>query len=181
MLNRKILFLELLILFFGVSTKLNAQIAVSQTGTVAQWVQNVLIGPGVTVSNVSFTGDLQAIGTFTSGAAGTNLGFTDGIILSSGKATDAAGFNNSGSTTTNTSGGSDTDLASLINTQTSNIKDAAVLEFDFIPVSDTVRFRYVFGSEEYPEFVNTSFNDVFGFFLSGLNPFGGFIPIKILH
>jgi len=47
------------------------------------------------------------------------------------------------------------------------------LEFDFIPSSDSVEFRYVFASEEYPEFVNASFNDVFGFFISGQNPTGG--------
>ncbi|MBN2728134.1 MAG: choice-of-anchor L domain-containing protein, partial [Bacteroidales bacterium] len=51
--------------------------------------------------------------------------------------------------------------------------DAAVLEFDFIPSSDTVRFFYVFGSEEYPEYVCSEFNDVFAFFLSGPNPSGG--------
>jgi gliding motility-associated-like protein len=48
--------------------------------------------------------------------------------------------------------------------------NAAILEFDFIPYADTVRFKYVFGSDEYPEFAppnNTTYNDVFGFFISG--------------
>jgi gliding motility-associated-like protein len=52
-------------------------------------------------------------------------------------------------------------------TQTYN---AAILEFDFIPYADTIRFKYVFGSDEYPEFAppnNTTYNDVFGFFISG--------------
>ncbi|OIP00385.1 MAG: hypothetical protein AUJ98_07505 [Bacteroidetes bacterium CG2_30_33_31] len=147
---------------------------VSQTGTVAQWVQNVLIGPGITVSNVTYTGDAQAIGTFTTGNIPTNLGFGSGIILSSGSALSAPGPNNSGSQTTNTSGGSDPQLAQLISTTASNIKDAAVLQFDFIPVADTVKFRYVFGSEEYDEYVGSSYNDVFGFFVSGLNPYSGY-------
>jgi gliding motility-associated-like protein len=49
----------------------------------------------------------------------------------------------------------------------SSINDVAKLEFDFIPTSDTITFRYVFGSQEYFAFENTSYNDVFGFFLSG--------------
>src|SRR5690606_34479356 len=51
-------------------------------------------------------------------------------------------------------------------------ENAAILEFDFIPLSDTVRFRYVFGSDEYPEFVGEGYNDAFAFFISGPG-FGG--------
>lgn len=169
-------FIIIISLFIGFTS--SAQLTVSQTGTVAQWVQNVLIGPGITVSNVTYTGDPLAIGTFATGTNATNLGFTGGIIMTSGKATNAIGPNNSGSTTYNSTGLSDANLAASINTPLSNVKDAAVLEFDFIPVSDTVKFRYVFGSEEYDEFVGSSYNDVFGFFVSGLNPYGGFYTNK---
>jgi gliding motility-associated-like protein len=51
--------------------------------------------------------------------------------------------------------------------------NAARLEFDFVPQSDTIRFNYVFASEEYLEFVNGGVNDAFGFFISGPNPAGG--------
>jgi hypothetical protein len=47
--------------------------------------------------------------------------------------------------------------------------DAAVLSFSFIPSSTSITFQYVFGSEEYNEFVGSPFNDVFGFFLNGAN------------
>jgi len=47
--------------------------------------------------------------------------------------------------------------------------DATILEFDFIPYSDVISFQYVFTSDEYNEWVNTPFNDVFGFFLNGVN------------
>lgn len=49
----------------------------------------------------------------------------------------------------------------------SSTGDAAILEFDFVPSADTVRFNYVFASEEYLDFVNSSFNDVFAFLISG--------------
>ncbi|MCK5847375.1 MAG: choice-of-anchor L domain-containing protein [Bacteroidales bacterium] len=157
----------IVLLFWSFSSK--AQINISQTGTVTQWVQNVLTGTGVTVSNVTYTGDLQSIAKFTSGTNPTGLGMTDGLILCTGNATSINGAASSFASTT-TSGGSDPLLAALI---TYNINDAAVLEFDFVPLSDTVKFKYIFGSEEYPEYSLSSFNDVFGFFISGYNPNGG--------
>lgn len=45
--------------------------------------------------------------------------------------------------------------------------DAVVIEIDIIPTADTLNFNYVFGSEEYDEFVGTNYNDVFAFFISG--------------
>lgn len=162
---RKSFTVSLLLLF---SIHLNAQLIISQTGTVAQWVQNTLVGNGITVSNVSFSGSSQSIGTFTSGFNNGNMGITSGLVLSTGNVTQLPGAG-SAFCSTNTNGGSDPQLAPLI---TQNIYDATVLEFDFVPVSDTLKFKYVFGSEEYPEFVN-SINDVFGFFVSGFNPYGG--------
>ena len=44
-----------------------------------------------------------------------------------------------------------------------------MLEFDFVPSFSTVQFSYVFSSEEYSDFANTEFNDVFGFFVNGNN------------
>jgi gliding motility-associated-like protein len=48
-----------------------------------------------------------------------------------------------------------------------------ILEFDVQAVCNQLTVRFVFGSEEYPEFVNSSFNDAFGFFVTGPNPAGG--------
>ena len=53
--------------------------------------------------------------------------------------------------------------------------DACVLEFDFkcggeaLGYVPRVSFKYVFGSEEYYEYVESKFNDVFGFYLNGEN------------
>ena len=133
-------------------------------------VQNVLLGSGVTVSNIMYNGSLAAISEFT--AAGTNLGIANGIVLTTGTVSNTGegpqGPNNqTNSGLDNNVGGSGLLSGIIGGTQTFN---AAVLEFDFVPYSDTVRFKYVFGSEEYPEFappINESYNDVFGFFISG--------------
>lgn len=45
--------------------------------------------------------------------------------------------------------------------------DAVVLEFDFIPYNDTISFNYSFGSEEYPEYVGSRYNDIFAFEILG--------------
>ncbi len=133
-------------------------------------VQNTLLGPGVTVSNIMYNGSPSALGTFS--ATGTNLGITSGVVMTTGTViNNGAGphgpNNQSNSGVDNSAGGSNL-LSGLIGgIQTYN---AAILEFDFIPYSDTVRFKYVFGSEEYPEFAppnNSSYNDVFGFFITG--------------
>jgi gliding motility-associated-like protein len=146
------------------------QLNVSTTLTPAQLVQNVLVGTGVTVSNITYSGVSGSIGEFTNGNT-TNLGLTHGIIISTGvvNGTPSIGSASSNFASTSNLGPSDPDLENI----TSDINDAAVLQFDFRPISDTLKFRYVFGSEEYPEFVNAGYNDVFGFFITGTNPVGG--------
>jgi len=145
--------------------------------TPQQLVQNVLAGNGVTVSNVNYTGHPEAIGTFN--GTNTNLGLTNGIILTTGTILSNTGPNNvqEGPHGPNNLGNSGVDnntngYAPLTSIAGDNTFNATILEFDFVPNSDSVRFRYVFGSEEYPEFVNAGFNDVFAFFISGPG-FGG--------
>lgn len=147
-----------------------AQLNVNTAMTPAQLVQNVLVGGGVTVSNVTYNGTVMTTpqdgsGSFTNGNS-TNLGLNAGLILSSGLATSIPGAaSNFGSDQMGT--GSDPDLVA-ITTPGNDINDKAVLEFDFIPNGDSLKFSYVFGSEEYPDFnCSATFNDVFGFFLSG--------------
>ena len=135
------------------------------TGLTPTDIVNTLVGAGVTVSNVQYTGVPIAAGNF-SGGTGI-IGFEDGIILSTGDIADVIGPNTYDDTTTNNSQLGDPDLDTLITGYTTF--DAAVLEFDFVPTSDVVTFEYVFGSEEYNEYVYSSYNNIFGFFLNGVN------------
>lgn len=139
-----------------------------------QWlIDNILLGSGVTASNHQYFGDSAQIGWFD--ATNTSLGIDEGIILATGeyKLLDpnyVPQFLILPNVTT------DPDLLNVANSvpsligQTftvSSINDVAKLEFDFVPKSDTIKFRYVFGSQEYFGWENTQYNDVFGFFLSG--------------
>lgn len=145
--------------------------ATSQLTTVVQdpvsLVQNVLLGdPNITVSNITFQGANRALGRFD--ATGTNLGITSGIIMTTGNITGNSngpkGPNNSASAGEDNGTGGYSVLTNIVGNTTHN---ASVLSFDFQTCSDSIEFRYIFGSEEYPEYVGSQFNDVFGFFISG--------------
>lgn len=133
------------------------------TVTAADLVQTIL-GGGVTPSNIVYTGANVSAGTFT-GGVGAGLGIPSGVILCSGQAQLAIGPNSSTGASFNNGALGDADLNALIGGTTF---DASVLEFDFIPQTTNVQFTFVMGSEEYPEYI-TSFNDVFAFFLNGVN------------
>ncbi|NNC83880.1 MAG: hypothetical protein HKN79_09895, partial [Flavobacteriales bacterium] len=155
---------------------LSAQVMVDNTSqTVADAIQNTLIGEGVDVFNITINGlpgnsvNVQA-GTFTDETS--SIGVSEGFIMGTGNVTMAEQPNNSGSSSLPGSPFqyNDPDLESLTNV---SVNDQCVIEFDFIPQGDTLTFNYIFASEEYPEFACSNFNDVFGFFLSGNNPDGG--------
>ena len=136
------------------------------TQTPTDLVNAIVSGGGVGISNVSFTGGTVCAGTF-SGGTGI-LGFESGLILSTGDVNNAPGPNISDSTGGDCGGLGDADLDLLIPGFTT--MDSAVLEFDFeCSSTQFITFNYVFASEEYNEFVNSNFNDVFGFFVNGVN------------
>jgi hypothetical protein len=118
------------------------------------------------VTNAVLTAAPQAAGTFVGGLG--VVGFDQGIILSSGDINTLAGPNVGDATSTDNMVPGDLDLDALIPGYTTF--DAVILEFDFTcATAQDVLFQYVFGSEEYNEYVDTPYNDVFGFFLNGVN------------
>ncbi len=126
---------------------------------------NTLLGENIKVSNLSLRGGAVSTGTFTGGLDA--VGFDSGIILSSGDVTNAIGPNRSDSITYVNVLSGDSQLNALIPGYTTH--DATILAFDFVAPGDVISFQYVFASDEYNEWVNTAFNDVFGFFLDGQN------------
>lgn len=87
------------------------------------------------------------------------------LVLSSGDAFEAnCDANNNDAYTRLVGSGGDPDLNSLVTGYTTY--DAVALEFDVTVAKDGfLVFRYVFGSDEYNEWVGSPFNDVFGFFI----------------
>jgi len=140
----------------------NGQLTVTNGYTVQEYIQT-LIGNGVEIFNATYNGHPRAIGKFSTGSQPTNLGISSGLVLSTGWVIPPPPIGSPVSNFKSHENGrnGDNDLDNLIG---GNTYDAAILEFDFIPLSDTIRFRYVFASEEYPEFVGSEYNDVFGFF-----------------
>jgi hypothetical protein len=158
---------------------------VVQSGYSATELAQSLVGPGVSISNATFTGGASAAGSFTF-TDPTTIGFGQGIVLSSGNVADVVGVNAADSTSTDFMNPGDADLSALSGYDT---LDAAVLEFDFIPTANQVVFQYSFASDEYPEWVNTPFNDVFAFYVNGTNyatvrqvagdPNAAFVPVAV--
>ena len=168
---RKMNFKNLLLIGFMASTSISfAQIVVDNTTfTPEQLVQDILAGPGVSIGNVTLNGVPVATADPTAGAfdgSNSNIGIDYGVILGSGDVQLAVGPNDNGGAALGGTGlaGVDPDLAAI----TPNpIFDETILEFDFVPLGDTLSFNYIFASEEYDEYVCGVVNDAFGFFLSG--------------
>ncbi|MEP7238052.1 MAG: choice-of-anchor L domain-containing protein [Ferruginibacter sp.] len=156
----------------------NAQLQITSESNATVLVQK-LLGAGVTVSNISLKGSPLATGIFNN-ISGTNIGIDSGIVLTNGLAKtshipDSIGVGGDGITQAYTGASSsgawastdlhfpgDPDLERLTGDATF---DATVLKFDFVPLGDTIRFRYVFSSEEYPDFPCSNVNDGFAFFI----------------
>ncbi len=121
-----------------------------------------LVGAGVSIFNVQYQCSNSGLGIFN--GVSSNIGLNEGIVLTSGNATDAIGPNNDSGAGIGLGLPGDSQL-NLLSSAITN--DACVLEFDFRPDGDTIKFNYVFGSEEYLEYVNAGFNDIFAFIISG--------------
>jgi hypothetical protein len=161
-------FLVILIMLFATSSIFAQLVVINDTNTI-QLVNDFVLS-GVSTSNVQYTGASNTLGTFSNGTS-TNLGLSNGIIMTTGNLSSpeiGSPVSEFASTSNSSVGCSELDVIAGGITY-----DASILEFDLIPSGNILEFQYVFASEEYPEFINSGYNDVFGFFISGSNPSGG--------
>src|SRR6218665_1627312 len=148
----------------------NAQLVITPGGGAAT-VTSAIGGPGLTISNVVISCDNVSYGAFSGGAA-SGMGLGSGLIMTTGDASALPGtgisnddFDYCVGTIT-----SDPQLTALSSQAT---RDVCIIQFDVVPQCNNISLTFVFGSDEYTNWVNQTYNDAFGFFVSGPNPGGG--------
>ncbi len=141
-------------------------------------IRQQLAGEGVVLSNGTFTygantttsGSISSnpqIGIFNRG--NVNFPIASGIVMTTSNLSSISQHSslNANIEVTNDTVTPDALLSTIMFCP---IHDRAAMDFDFVSFSDTVAFNYVFASEEYPDFVCSSYSDEFGFFIKGYNP-----------
>ncbi len=137
-----------------------------------------MIGDGVVLKNYSITktSSDEAFGFFEDKKA--RLGMKKGLVMTTGGIAGLSSKNTSGSTSNNTHANAEgrggkpdentgyPDLEKFLDGHKKTY-DACVIEFDVVPTADSLSFNYVFGSEEYDEYVGSEYNDIFAFIISG--------------
>ncbi|MGB3280261.1 MAG: Hint domain-containing protein [Pseudorhodobacter sp.] len=148
-----------------------------QTNASALAMANTIFGSGVTVNGASYSGPSGSSAIYSNGGLSTGVvPSTSGVILSTGNVTNftqsSGDPNRSSGTSTDTSGANNNALFNAI--AGTNTYDAVWLDVDFTPVGDTMTMSFVFSSEEYPEYINSQFNDVVGVWVNGTH-----VPITV--
>lgn len=134
-------------------------IVISPTSDADTLANTLVTDPNIIINSNTYSGGTGASGTFTDGNT-SGLAINQGILLTTGSAPAVANPPGSFASSGTGVGGS------IISGST----DETSLTIKFTPmVNPVVSFQFVFGSEEYPEWVGSSFNDAFVFILNGNN------------
>lgn len=190
------LFYSLLLVTVGVLTSSAASAQLNITNAVpynsANYLINNVFSDGtVTISNVQAYGQPEQYGFFSNGMAA--VGIDSGIVLSTwelqsvtnsfsapGWGTTPPGWTNTtgqnfgfswmGTSTNNNLLSVSSSVPSALGANfspASDVNSACAISFDFVPTQDTMKFKFVFASDEWNTFPCSQFNDVFGFFVAG--------------
>ncbi|MGL5012209.1 MAG: Hint domain-containing protein [Paracoccaceae bacterium] len=147
------------------------------TSTTALNMANAIFGAGVTVTGASYTGPASSAAVYSNGQLAPGVVPSNtGVILSTGRASDFTQSNgdpnrNAGTSTDTTGVNNNSQFNTIAGASTF---DAVWLDVDFIPTGDEMTIRFVFSSEEYPEYINSQFNDVVGVWVNG-----SLVPIEV--
>ncbi|WP_341906672.1 choice-of-anchor L domain-containing protein [Fluviicola taffensis] len=125
-------------------------------------VLQTLSGSGVTISDIIYVGSSEAISYFSANTQ--NMPFHSGFLMTTGYRNLAVGPNNDPRAGIDNGYPGSTIMNSYIGGESHN---AAILSFDLIPSGDSLKIKYIFGSDEYPEYVGAQYCDAFAIFVQG--------------
>lgn len=151
----------LIFIFLSLFKNLSAQIEIQKCDghqlTVEQLIVDHFLKGGIKITKIESRIHPDGVGIFTDSKK--LLEIKEGIVLATGNIDSIKGPNKHFGTSSHFIGIGNYQDDDFV-TQGSNF-DAMVLKIEFIPTFDSICFEYCFGSEEYPEFVNSQFNDLF--------------------
>ncbi|MFW6169659.1 MAG: choice-of-anchor L domain-containing protein, partial [Planctomycetota bacterium] len=154
------------------ATLIDRGLQVTETTTDANALRDEILGDAFEpVGDATYVGGAISSGFFAGGSH--SIGIPEGIVLTTGDAWSVEGPNTDDSSSGTASEAGDPDLDDEFSPLVT--EDSSVLEFDFeVEEPGDLFFEFVFSSEEYNEYVEDIYNDVFGFFVDGENI--GFVP-----
>lgn len=133
-------------------------------------INAALIGSNINITGgaLNFGDRATQIATFTNGN-GAALQMNSGVFFGTGTVAKLLTTNNATQSTDDiptTATFSDADLATIDNTAT---RDVVSYSFTVTlgPKATTLNIKYQFGSEEYPDYVGSAYDDAMGFFVTG--------------
>lgn len=132
-------------------------------GATATEMAETIFGDGVTIVDATYTGDRDSSAIYSNADVRTpGVAPSDtGVILSTG---DVRGFTNrNGQYNQDTNQTTDSDgpnnVAAFNAVAGTSTYDAAYIDVTFIPTGDTMTMQFVFASEEYPEYIDSIYQD----------------------
>ena len=162
-------FLQLILLVVSVFGFSQTPVTYTANPTNAQ-INTAIIGNNINITGgtLNFGDRATQIATFTNGT-GAALQMNNGVFFGTGTVAKLLTTNNTTQSIDDiptTATFTDADLTAIDATAT---RDVVSYSFTVTlgPKATTLNIRYQFGSEEYPDFVGTNFDDAFGFFVTG--------------
>ncbi len=148
-----------------------SELPINTSATALQMAQEIF-GDDTIITGANYFGAGVSSGIYSNGdsvAAELTPGDT-GVILSTGRADDVTNSsgqeNQNTNTSTNTPGVNNDALFNAL--AGGSTFDASILEISFIPTSNTFSLQFTYSSEEYPEYVNSIYNDLVGVWVDGV-------------
>lgn len=153
--------ISFIILLIAIAFSSNAQLILDPNYTAEELV-DVIVADGISVSNVVL--NCPAGGSAYFDGTGTNINMTTGVLLTSGTVANVASSNTDPGVSACNGAPGDPQVEGVANETT---YDACILEFDIVPTCSQLNFTFVFGSDEYPEYINREFADAMVITISG--------------